>query len=532
MKLLFVAIGSEQLGISQLASIVKSKGHDVGLVFTPSLFHDRYNLEIPWLNEYFDETEDIVQEIIDQKPDVIAFSCITATFQWAISIARLVRKSASNIKTIFGGVHVSAVPDICLSYSEVDYVVVGEGDRALCEILNDIGSGGFNLPIVNTRYLGPDGNVVRGPQEGFYQHLDDLPFPDKTIWEPHINLKDNYLMMASRGCPYTCSFCFNNFFARLPDGKRGKYVRQRSVQNVITELKWAKDRYRIKAVNFQDDVFTVNKGWILEFCEAYKREIDLPFNCLIHPQYFDEEIAEKMRWAGCEWIQMGIQTMDENFKHQNLRRYEDSQHIVNALRLLKKYKFKIKVDHMLGLPGEAIESQETALKLYKEYTPDRIQTFWTCFLPGTDMMTKGILEGRVTEEQASRINHGHEFYFFRNQDNIDDPELVRQYVNYEFIYRMLPATPDMLKKYLVVEKTDKLPEFLKNFIGRWVDFMIGVKCLNVDFVAYGKFYAKSILKYGLKKIGYKKYNISKVYSTVNEPALSKEPSELCLTSQH
>lgn len=522
MKVVFVALGAEQLGISQLVSILKNKGHQVELVFTASLFNDRYNLEIPWLNKYFDETELVVSDILKHQADVIAFSCLTSTFQWAIAVTKKVKDKQPNIKSIFGGVHVSAVPEICLSYPEVDFAVVGEGDVAMLDILKDIEEGGSGLPIPNTQFLNESGELIKGKQVGFYQELDDLPLPDKIIWEPHINLRNNYLIMASRGCPYTCSFCFNNFFARLPDGKRGKYVRQRSVKNVMIELKWAKSRYHLQTIDFEDDVFTVNKPWIREFCEAYQKEINLPFSCLIHPHYFDEEIAQLLSFAGCTWVQMGIQTMDENFKHQNLRRYEESDHIINALKLLKKYKINVKVDQMLGLPGEAIESQETALALYKECTPERIQTFWTTFLPGTEMFRKALEDGTINDEQARRLNHGEDFYFFRNQENIKDPELVRQYANYEFIYRILPALPNYFKKRITQKSVNKIPDSVKNLLGKVLDVYVGFVSVNSDFSSYAKFYLFNLWKFSLRRLGYNGFKVAKVYLDEEIPVFNTE----------
>lgn len=509
MKILFIGLGSEQLGISILSSILKREGHDVHLVFTASLFHDRFNLEIPWLSKYFDESKEIINEIIQHNPDIIAFSCLTATFQWAIAIAKSVRAINPKIKTIFGGVHISAVPEICLEYPEVDYAVVGEGDVAISEILKFIEQGTIDEPINNTQYKGSDGNIIKGKQVGFYQDLNELPYPDKSIWEPHVNLRDNYLIMASRGCPYTCSFCFNNFFAKLPDGKRGKFVRQRSVDNVITELKWAKEKYKIKTVKFEDDVFTVSKPWIIEFCKKYKEEIDLPFNCLIHPQYFDDEIAEMMSIAGCNWIQMGIQTMDENFKHQNLRRYEDSNHIIKALELIEKYNLKVKTDIMLGLPGESITSQETTLKLFKKHTPKRIQTFWTSFLPGTDMFKKAVADGTVSKEKASDLVHGIDFYFYRNKDNIKDLELANQYINYEFIYKTLPLLPNYFKQKINVKSVERIPKFIKTNLGTLLDLFNGLQSFNTDFVFYANFYIQNLIKFTLKRFGYTKYRITK-----------------------
>ena len=100
--------------------------------------------------------------------------------------------------------------------------------------------------------------------------------------------------------------------------------------------------------------------------------------------------------AGCGWVQMGILTMDDDLKAGSLRRNEKADHIKKSLVAMINAGMKVKVDHMFGLPNEPIEAQETARKLYAEHCPVRIQTFWTCFLPGTELLDQGIAEGIVT----------------------------------------------------------------------------------------------------------------------------------------
>src|SRR5688572_24488247 len=97
MKVTFVVLGSEQLAISQLSAIAKRDGHSVGVAFSASLFNDRFNLEIPSLSKIFDDRGNVLQAIRDQKPDVLAFSCLTSTYQWSLGIAR-------EAKEIFPGV--------------------------------------------------------------------------------------------------------------------------------------------------------------------------------------------------------------------------------------------------------------------------------------------------------------------------------------------------------------------------------------------------------------------------------------------
>ncbi|CAM6004746.1 unnamed protein product [Sphagnum balticum] len=488
-----------------LSAVLKQQGHQVGLAYSASLFNDRFNLEIPALGNIFRDRRLVIQAIEEQQPDVLAFSCLTSTYQWALGIAREAKEMFPDIKTVFGGVHVSAVPDIVVVRPEVDFVVTGEGERAMPMILEELKKGLTNNPIPNTRYKAADGSVIRGLQQGFIQDLDLLPFADKVIWEDHIRLKDLYLIMASRGCPYKCSFCFNNFFHKLPEEKTkgNKYVRLRSVDHVIHELKWAKNRYGLKYVDFQDDIFTTNKFWVKEFADRYKKEINVPYQILVHPKYFDDETAKWLHESGCEWIQMGIQTMDEKFKHENLRRYEDSNHIVDALESMNKYGINPKVDHMLGLPGEPIGSQATALKLYKQYPPKRIQTFWTCFLPGTELLQQGIDQGIVSPEQALRLNEGEDFYFFRNQNNIKDAELVKAYRRYEILYKILPVLPAYIRQRIQAEHARWVPKFAAGFIASIFDIYIGFRHGNPEFHAYALHYLHHIRAFCWRIVGLK-----------------------------
>ncbi len=365
-----------------------------------------------------------------------------------LEVARNAKKIFPGVKTVFGEVHVSAVPDRAIAKDEVDFVVVGEGEVALPRILNLVENDLYGKPVINTRYKNRNGEVIRVHQAGFNQDLDALPPYDKTILEPYIRMQDKYMTMASRVCPYRCSFCFNNFFAELPEVKeKGRYVRFRSVEHMIDELKSAKKRYNPKFIDFQDDVFSANKKWLMKFLDDYKKReqhsVSMP-----HSSQLSGRRNRQGPWseAGCAWIQMGVQSMDEEFKHKSLQRFERSENIVEACGVMKKYGIKAKLDHMFALPNEPMEAQEKALQLYKQYVPDRIQTFYTCFLPGTDMMKEALEQGLVTPEEAEKLYEGENFYFHKADEKIKNREYAKLYRTYELIFKLLPILPDRLAK--------------------------------------------------------------------------------------
>lgn len=482
----FVALGAEQLGISLLSAIARQQGHKVNLAYSASLFNDRFNLEIPALGKFFDDRSEVIKAIERQQPNVIAFSPLTSTYQWSLQVAQEAKQLNPNIKTIFGGVHASAVPQLLLQQPAIDFVVVGEGDVAFSKILETVDNNSYNTPIVNTRNRNAEGRVISGIQSAFIQDLDSLPFYDKPLWEDHIRMNDLYMTMASRGCPYRCSFCFNNFFANLPEEKSGKYVRLRSPQHMIAELKAAKKRYNMRAVDFEDDVFTTSKKWLKDFLDLYRKEINLPFQMLTHPRFMDDDIASWLSNAGCRWVQMGVQSMDDTFKKGSLMRYERGEDIADAIDSMNKYNIGVKVDHMFGLPDEPVTAQENALSMYAQHPPIRINTFWTSYLPGTDMMNEAINTGRITAEQARKINEGEDFFFFRNTENIKDPELVNLYKAYEFIFRIMPLLPSGLKSRIRPKHIKHIPSFVLAPVALACDLLNGFLTHNPEFETYAQ----------------------------------------------
>ncbi|MDJ0789100.1 MAG: radical SAM protein [Myxococcota bacterium] len=502
MQVTFVALGMEQLGIGQLAALARRDGHEVGLAYSAALFDDRYNLRVPRLSPWFDDRDQVIQAIVDQQPDVIAFSPLTGTYRWMLSVAEEARQLLPETRIVFGGVHASAVPDRVLAQPFVDYVCVGEGDVAFPEILRAVQRGGATAPIPNTRFRAPDGQVVRGPQTGFVQDLDALPFCDKEIWEDHVRIGDFYMLMAARGCPYRCTFCFNNFFANLPENKRekGRYVRQRSVEHVMHELLLAKRRYRLRFVDFEDDVFTVDKDWIRAFLDRYRREIGLPFHCLVHPRYMDDEIASHLANAGCSSVQMGIQSADDEYKYQSVRRYEKTETVERALDAMIRHKLRVKCDHMFDLPGEPAGAQESARRLYAEHTPYRIQSYWTNLLPGVEMVDQVLKAGLATREQVDRLEEGFDCDFFAS-NLARDPERARTFKGYETLFKLMPLLPKTWRDRVRPELFSRLPAPVCTALGIGVDAVHGLGSGSHHHVAYARHYAHHLWCWLRRKLG-------------------------------
>ena len=473
MRVLFVALGYEQLPVSLLAAILRRAGHHVGLAYSRHLFDDRVVVYAPRLARLFAD-DDVFDQAMRFRPDVVCFSALTVNYRWMLDVARHI-KDGCGATTVFGGVHASGAPDVVLQDSAVDYICIGEGDIALPLLLEALRDGPLPLTrrvLPNVGYRTPDGMVVKGPQMGFIQDLDSLPGFEKDLWVDHFPIHSLYLTMSSRGCPYRCTFCFNNFFANLGgDGKpsSNKYVRQRSVGHFIAELKHAKRRYGIRYVDILDDIFTLDATWMREFAREYRREVDVPFKCLSHVHFLDEERVRALKEAGCVWVQMGVQSADEDYKKGNLRRNEKNATVGRVLDLLHDAGISVKVDHMLGLPGETYVSQDKALAFYAQHPGvRRVSTFWLSYLPGTEVIAQGLREGTISAAQVDDINHGSEAFFHR-EANVVDPEARKQYLAYEFLFRLLPMVPLKLRDRLRRDLVNWLPAPLLKHAGAVAD---------------------------------------------------------------
>ncbi|MBU0469207.1 MAG: B12-binding domain-containing radical SAM protein [Candidatus Omnitrophica bacterium] len=510
MRITFVGLGWEQLGIGLLSALAKEEGHTVDLAFSSALFNDRYNFNISALASLLNDKKDVLTAIKKQRPDVIAFSPITSTYQWMLDIAKESKLFFPNIKIIFGGVHASILQEKVLLNDHIDYVCIGEGDVAFIEILRSIEMKAYQNPIVNTLYRSHGrGDIIRGAQQAFIQDLDNLPIFDKIIWEEHMRLSDIYFTMASRGCPFHCTYCFNSFFANLSDCKPGKYVRHRSVEHVIYELKIAKARYSPKIIEFEDDVFTINKKWLKNFLFHYKKEINIPFQCLSHPTCIDEEIVIWLKEAGCSYVQLGIQSMDENYKKNVIKRYDKNIHVERALLAMQKHGILPKVDHMFGLPNEPLSAQETARELYTKLTPYRIQTFWTNFFPGTEMTLQALADKTISPEEFDRINEGRSSDFYR-KSRIEDPKKLKAYKAYELIFKLLPIIPKEYRRKLTPKLFLILPLWACSSITFFIDVVVGLTTKNPDHIAYARYYQYHIAKFVLNKLNIKVPGATKI----------------------
>lgn len=440
MRITFVAEAYESLGIEYLSSILKAKGHKVSLVYDPKLFNDAF-LNIPLIQKKFFPPHRLIESVLATEPDMVAFSVMSENYLWSHDTAEKIKR-IKNIPVIFGGIHPTSSPEDVIKEEAVDLICVGEGEAALLELADRFDrSGCIDAAGIANIFFKQNGSIVRNPVGYMVEDLDSIPFPDKRLFinaAPH--MAKRYYIMTSRGCPFSCSFCYNS---TLKSKKR--YLRRRSVENVLGELRRAlDDGIRYSYVMFGDDTFTQDKKYLTAFLEAYQREINRPFVCAVHPRTIDSETLKLLKDSGCTDIEIGVQTINPEIRRNTLKRPESNEEIFRAMELIKRHKIRLIIDHIGGIPGETQKDYEDAVLAYKKYKPNYVAFFWLAYYPETLIAKTAFKTGVLTEKVKEQVYQG------IGVDGKGRYDIVKnEFLGFEFIFALIPILPMFAIKFLI-----------------------------------------------------------------------------------
>jgi radical SAM superfamily enzyme YgiQ (UPF0313 family) len=465
MKVTFVCPGDEMLGIGYMSAVLKQHGHRTALVFDPRLLQDSL-LSRTFLTRYLTlDADQMVSRILESAPGLVAFTATTNTIQWAFGIARRLKEKAPEIPIIFGGPHVTAVPQRVIEQAFVDYLCVGPGEYALLRLVQALEAGEGDVRIAGI-WSKKDGRVI--PGEGIFrvEDLDRLPFPDKELFYDQLPFyKDPYVIVSSRGCPFSCSYCLQSMYTHLYRQCGAKPYQRRSVDNVIEELARAKARWGMRSVKFFDDLFAFHKGWLRDFCGKYRARIGLPFRCSLHPAVVDEEILEMLKSAGAYTLTVGVESANPEMLRQILNRKGSYEKMKRSLRLMKRSGIYFSIDHIFGLPGETDRDHRLAVELYNRIRPNNILLYWLVYFPKTDIIRHGLEAGLITSEEVAQIEEGRGHISYKHAQG----KLYRRAYPYYILLNLLPLR--LIPRFVVdwVVRKDLIRFF------RWPLFTVVVK---------------------------------------------------------
>jgi len=434
MRTLFIYFNQEYrprtlLSINILETVVKAAGHTTSL-FDTSFYPEAIspevknlikagihkqvnNLVVPVKNPGL--YKDLVKRVESFKPDLISFSYYSLNTDLQREMLIPLKKLYPDIPMLAGGPQPSINAARCVEeeYEYMDWVCCGEGEELIVEMCNRIEKGEELRGIKGLWYRGDDGETVNGGVAPMTD-MDKLPIQDLSSYDP-VQLYGLFEGAAyrmghvefTRGCPYDCSYCGAGSIRKLytEDGQ-ASYVRSRDPVVAVREYKALKEKYNLDMFYFIDGTFLAMPTKVLEkLAHLYKKEVNLPFIALVHPNTIKEKTAELLRVMGCVHVSMGVESGLADYRTNILNRRMTNKQIIKSIRLLRSKGIHVSAYNLIGLPGMDRKHLFKTIQLNRDANPH--SSLVSIFIPYLDNdMTRNLISEGLLDVSTIEVKNG------------------------------------------------------------------------------------------------------------------------------
>ncbi|MBX7244608.1 MAG: B12-binding domain-containing radical SAM protein [Candidatus Sumerlaeaceae bacterium] len=387
MRVLLISLFDEWcFGLRHISSTLKAKGHHTTMAYLRAMpeLHDNVGEGDP--DGYHSPPASVrgadfraLMELTKKvNPELIGISLsFSHIYSLATEVVRRLR-TVSNAKVIVGGADPTANPDMAIEWADI--VCVGEGEGAIADLADRMSAKQDYTDVPNL-WVKKDGQIFKNAYRALDQELDSVPWADfdkaDKFWISNgkINfqalpagshLLTNFPIMASRGCPYACTFCCNSLYREMYGNK--DYVRLRSVENVLAEIEnYVRHNKHTHSIEFFDDVFGSRQDWLDEFAEKYPKRIGRPFFCYTYPAVAKPAFVDAIIKAGVGVVAMGLQTGSQRILKDVYKRNAPRDKTINAMKVFQARGIPVVMDLIGSNPFETEEDCLETLELLLEF---------------------------------------------------------------------------------------------------------------------------------------------------------------------
>lgn len=393
--------------------------------------------------------KDFKKLVKEFSPDVVGITVMSFTLIDALEVAKIAKQLNPQSIVVFGGPHVNIYGKKTLDLGNVDFIVLGEGEKIFYDLINNLKDEDKLKKIAGLIFYDKGGNLIHTGLPGLIPNLDEIPSPARNLID---NTKYSSVlgtsklvttMMTSRGCPYKCLFCDRP--------QLGKIFRAISPDKVIVEIKDAM-QYGIREFLMYDDTFTVNRQRTMDICnKIIKEKLNIQWDIRARVNTVDEEMLKKLKKAGCIRVHYGVESGTQKIL-DILRKGITLEEVEKTFKLTRKLGIETLAYFMIGNPGETKEDIKQTIKFARKIKPDYVHITITTPFPATDMYRLA-LEKKIIKKDVW-------LDFASNPTSNFTPPLWEEFVNakklHQFVkkaYRQFYFRPSYLFKRIITIKT-------------------------------------------------------------------------------
>jgi anaerobic magnesium-protoporphyrin IX monomethyl ester cyclase len=389
------------VGITTVGTALKFKGYDV-IIYDADFCDNPINIDLrklptfysKYLNSFRNKNDIVWKEVYDvikrYAPDIVGISLWTNNAASGFHISKICKEINPKCIVIMGGHHATVSANEVLNISpHVDFVVRGQGELTIIELIDHLQRKKSRFDDINGLSYRYDNIVKHNPDRIASWDIDEFPFPDRSLLmnEMKYTSEDLGLIMTSRGCPYNCTFCATN-----------RDYRYRSIESVLDEVRFVKNKYGTSQFCFKDDTFSVNKKRVNEICfRLIKYNYNITWECNIRIDHINKEMLNYMRQAGCNSIKVGIESGSDRILKM-INKGITTEQIINGAKKLNQLGMFWTAYFLIGIPGETIDDIYKTLNFMYKIKPNFASIGIFEPFPGTAMFNDGVKRGLFKED--------------------------------------------------------------------------------------------------------------------------------------
>lgn len=428
------------IGLATMASVLHQQGHIVKIFdaeHSPKADTFSWAKASTLCDSYNDALRDDAHPVWSEirkyvkqfKPQIVGISVLSVKVASAYKIARMCKEIDFDLTVLVGADHPTVFPSIILENHDVDVVVRGEGESTIVDLIQTLEKEAIpeSLDSVKGISYRRNGKIIHNPDRPLIPELDSIPMPRL---EALVQLKtyrpvDFGVIISSRGCPYRCTFCgVQTIWSRK--------MRSCSVQNVLEEVTFLKEKWGTEYFSFRDALFTLNRNRIILLCDEFiQRNLNIQWECLTRVDFIDRVLLQRMKKAGCVTIRVGIESTDQTVL-ESMKKQIDLNKVKEAAHILNQMGFYWSAYFLFGTPHETRNSMQNTLRFIKEIDPPFVTLSRFAPIPGSEMYSELEEKNMISPyiDWSLENNQRRETHYLLNMNFMEFDQEMQKIIDY------------------------------------------------------------------------------------------------------